>query len=83
VTLSDAQAVAGGRDVDLVALDDALSALAKLNARQARVVELRYFGGLSIEETAEVLEVSPTTVSQDWAIARMWLRRELGGRGGA
>ena len=53
--------------------------LAKLNARQSRVVELRYFGGLSLEETAEVVGVSPTTVSQDWAIARMWLRRELGG----
>jgi RNA polymerase sigma factor (TIGR02999 family) len=79
VTLSDALVVAGDRDVDLVALDDALQALAKLNARQSRVVELRYFGGLSIEETAEVVGVSPTTVSQDWAIARMWLRRELGG----
>jgi RNA polymerase sigma factor (TIGR02999 family) len=79
VTLSDALMVASDRDVDLVALDDALQALAKLNERQARVVELRYFGGLSIEETAEVVGVSPTTVSQDWAIARMWLRRELGG----
>jgi RNA polymerase sigma-70 factor (ECF subfamily) len=79
VTLSDALVVAGDRNVDLVALDEALQALATLNARQSRVVELRYFGGLSLEETAEVVGVSPTTVSQDWAIARMWLRRELGG----
>jgi RNA polymerase sigma factor (TIGR02999 family) len=81
VTLDDALGVAAARPLDVVALDDALSALAALDARQARVVELRYFGGLSIEETAEVLGVSPATVSNDWAIARTWLRREL--RGGA
>jgi RNA polymerase sigma factor (TIGR02999 family) len=79
VTLDDAMGVADARALDLVALDDALSALASLDARQARVVELRYFGGLSIEETAEVLGVSPATVSNDWAIARTWLRRELRG----
>jgi RNA polymerase sigma factor (TIGR02999 family) len=62
-------------------LDTALEDLAKLDARQARVVELRFFGGLSIEETAEVLAVSPATVKRDWLVARAWLHREL--RGGA
>ena len=76
-TLSEALEVAAAQPVDLVALDDALSALAALHARQAQVVELRYFGGLSIEETAEVLGVSPATVSNDWALARGFLRREL------
>jgi RNA polymerase sigma factor (TIGR02999 family) len=70
-----------GMDMDMVALDGALDRLAALSPRQARIVELRYFGGLSIEETAEVLGVSPATVSHDWAIARAWLRRELGGGG--
>jgi RNA polymerase sigma factor (TIGR02999 family) len=79
VTLGEAQAITGERPVDLVALDDALEALAKMDERQCRVVELRYFGGLSIEETAEVLGVSPATVSHDWAIARAWLRSELEG----
>jgi RNA polymerase sigma factor (TIGR02999 family) len=82
VTLDDALGVAAARELDLIALDDALSALAALDARQARVVELRYFGGLSIEETAEVLGVSPATVSNDWAVARTWLRRELRRGGG-
>jgi RNA polymerase sigma factor (TIGR02999 family) len=63
--------------VDLVALDEALGRLAALNERQSRVVELRYFGGLSVEETAEVLGVSPATVKNDWTIARAWLRRQL------
>jgi RNA polymerase sigma factor (TIGR02999 family) len=79
VTLGDAMGVAAARPLDLVALDDALSTLASLDARRARVVELRYFGGLSIEETAEVLGVSAATVSNDWAFARTWLRRELRG----
>jgi RNA polymerase sigma factor (TIGR02999 family) len=63
--------------VDLVALDEALGRLEALSARQARVVELRYFGGLSVEETAEVLGVSPATVKNDWAASRAWLRRQL------
>lgn len=65
--------------VDLLALHEALERLALLDARQARLVELRYFGGLSIEETAEALEVSPATVKREWATARAWLRRELSG----
>jgi len=62
---------------ELVALDDALSALAAMDPRKGRVVELRYFGGLSVEETAEVLKVSVETVARDWRLARVWLRREL------
>jgi RNA polymerase sigma factor (TIGR02999 family) len=67
------------RDWELLALDDALDALAQFDARKARVVELRFFGGLSAEETAEVLKVSPQTVLRDWKLARAWLTEELGG----
>jgi RNA polymerase sigma factor (TIGR02999 family) len=81
VTFDAALGVAAARGLDLVALDDALSALDALNARQARVVELRYFAGLSIDEAAEVLGVSAATVSSDWTVARTWLRRELRGGG--
>jgi len=66
-------------DVDLLALHEALERLAALDADQARLVELRYFGGLTIEETAEALGVSPATVKREWALARAWLRRELAG----
>lgn len=62
---------------DILALDNALTKLTAMDARQGRVVELRYFGGLSIEETAEVLETSPATVKRDWALAKAWLFREL------
>jgi RNA polymerase sigma factor (sigma-70 family) len=62
---------------DLVALDSALCALAELDERRSRVVELRFFGGLSVEETAAVLRISPETVMRDWKLARAWLRREL------
>ena len=64
--------------VDVVALDDALNGLAKLDAQQSRVVELRFFGGLSIEETSRVLGVSTATVKRDWSTARVWLSREMG-----
>jgi RNA polymerase sigma factor (TIGR02999 family) len=64
-------------DVDLVALDDALMTLEGMNAQQSRIVELRFFGGLTIEETAEVLGISHATVERDWAVARAWLRREI------
>ena len=63
----------------IVALDDALKALAKVDDRKSRVVELRFFGGLSIEETAEVLAISPETVGRDWKLAKMWLLHELSG----
>jgi RNA polymerase sigma-70 factor (ECF subfamily) len=77
VSLSDALRTSE-KGQDLVALDEALEALAQLNERKSRVVELRFFGGLSVEETAAVLDVSPQTVMRDWKLARAWLRRELG-----
>jgi len=67
------------RGVDMEALNDALSELAKVDERASRVVELRFFGGLSVEEAAEVLEVSDETVTRDWRLAKMWLFRELAG----
>jgi RNA polymerase sigma factor (TIGR02999 family) len=77
VSLDEAAVVAPERGADLIALDDALKALASFNPRQSQIVELRYFGGLSEEETAEVLKVSPRTVRRDWSLARAWLYREL------
>jgi len=70
----------GGPSMDLLALDESLAKLATANERRARVVELRFFGGLSVEETAEVLGVSPRTVKDDWAMARAFLHRELEGK---
>src|SRR5262245_8347402 len=76
VTLVDDMALSEpGRD--LVALDDALEALAKHDERKSRVIEMRFFGGLSVQETAEALHVSPETVMRDWKMARAWLLREL------
>jgi RNA polymerase sigma factor (TIGR02999 family) len=77
VTLGAAEDVANGADVDLVALDDALEALDAIDPRQRQMVELRYFGGLSIEETAEVLGLSSGQVRREWTVVRAWLRREL------
>jgi RNA polymerase sigma-70 factor (ECF subfamily) len=79
VSLDEAAAVSGGRTTDLVALDDALIALARLDPRKVQVVEMRFFGGLNVEETAEVLKVSPVTVMRDWSTAKAWLYRELTG----
>ncbi|MDF1504806.1 ECF-type sigma factor [Roseisolibacter sp. H3M3-2] len=76
--LDDAVAMAESRGDDLVALDEALERLAAANARCAQVVECRFFGGLSVEETAEALGTSPATVKRDWTLARAWLNRELG-----
>ena len=81
VTFDEGLPVVGGRDQDLVAVDDALEALAKIDERRGRVVELRFFGGLSVQETATVLKVSPETVMRDWKLAKAWLLREL--RGGS
>ena len=67
------------KDVDLVDLDDALKELSRMDARQGRIVELRFFGGLSIDETAEVLSLSPATVERSWASARAWLYRQMSG----
>lgn len=79
LSLDEAMAPAAQREVNLVALDDALDTLAKLDERQSRMVELRFFGGLSIEETSEVLGVSAPTVKREWASARAWLYREISG----
>jgi RNA polymerase sigma factor (TIGR02999 family) len=80
VSLEQAAIIGGDQDVDLVALDRALNALARIDPRKMRVVEMRFFGGLSIEETAEVLKVSPITVKREWRAARAWLYRQLTGR---
>jgi RNA polymerase sigma-70 factor (ECF subfamily) len=77
LSLSKADRFANKPDVDLVAMDDALMTLEQMSAQQSRIVELRFFGGLTIEETAEVLGVSHATVERDWAVARAWLRREV------
>src|ERR1044071_6109244 len=77
VALDEALDVGAGRDADLVALDEALEALAKLDERKARIVELRFFAGLSVEETAEFLRVAPVTVMREWSRAKAWLYREL------
>jgi RNA polymerase sigma factor (sigma-70 family) len=77
VTFDDNHLVVGDVDERLIALNDALDALAKKDQRLHKVVELRYFGGLTVEETAEVLGISSDTVSRDWAVARRWLRREI------
>jgi RNA polymerase sigma factor (TIGR02999 family) len=83
LSLHEELAAAPGAAVDIEALDQALERLAERDPAQARLVELRYFGGLTIEETAEVLNVSPATVKRSWMVARAWLKKELGQGGGA
>ena len=82
VSLDEAAVVGSARGADLVALDDAMEELARLDPRKVQVVEMRFFGGLSVEEIAEVLKVSPVTVRRDWNSAKVWLYRELTGRTG-
>jgi len=77
VTLDEAMIVSPERDSQILALDGALEALAQVDARKARVVELRFFAGLEVEETAAVLKVSPQTVLRDWKLAKTWLAREM------
>ena len=77
ITFDEAIALPQQRKLDLFVLDDALKALAGMDARQSQIVDLRFFGGLSIEDTAQVLQVSPATVKREWTIARLWLQREL------
>lgn len=77
VNLDEIADASSRRGNELIALDDALTALAQIDSRKARVIELRFFGGLSVEESAEVLEVSPQTVMRDWKLAKAWLTREL------
>jgi len=79
ITLDQSLPVAAGRSPDLVAVDEALHALAEVDARKAQVVELRFFGGLTVEEAAAVLKVSPETVRRDWRLAKVWLLRQLSG----
>ena len=80
ISLDDVAVTGSARSADLVALDDAMTALARMDPRKERVVEMRFFGGLSVEETAEVLKVSTVTVMRDWSTAKAWLYRELGGK---
>ena len=77
ISLEDAPSVSSEPDPNIVALDDALKTLAKVDSRKSKVVELRFFGGLSVEETAEVLGISAETVGRDWKMAKMWLLDEL------
>lgn len=81
--LNEAVAQAQKQSIDLLGLDEALITLEKMDAQQSRIIELRFFGGLSIEETAEVLEISPATVKRDFAAARAWLYRAVTTRGGS
>ena len=81
VTFDEALEVSDERAAEVVALDEALTALAEFDERKSRMVELRFFGGLSIEETAEVLGVSPGTVMRDWTLAKTWLQRQINKRG--
>lgn len=80
ISLEEAPSLCDEPDVNLVALDDALKALAAVDERKSKVVELKFFGGLSVEETAEVLRVSSDTVMRDWKLAKIWLLRELSRR---
>jgi len=81
VSLDDVAAPSTDRSEELLALDAALEKLAAIDPRKGRVVEMRYFGGMTLEEAAEVLEVSPNTVMRDWRMARAWLEREISGGG--
>jgi len=77
ISLDDSAGMSPQKDLNLIAIDDALNELARLDERQARIVELRFFAGLSIDETSRVLAISPVTVTRSWANARLWLEREL------
>jgi RNA polymerase sigma factor (TIGR02999 family) len=79
VSLDDALLVTAAPDIDLLALDEVLTRLAAIDPQQSRIVELRYFGGLTMEETAEVMQISPATVGRDWTMAKAWLYAELKG----
>ncbi|MEO8052800.1 MAG: sigma-70 family RNA polymerase sigma factor [Acidobacteriota bacterium] len=80
VNLDEIAGNVSGRPRDMIALDDALNALEKIDSRKARIIEMRFFAGLSVEETAEILKVSPDTVLRDWRLARAWLLAELSGK---
>jgi len=80
VSLDEALVISYEKSAELIALDEALKSLAAIDPRKSRIVELRYFGGLSVAETAEVLKVSPDTVMRDWGLAKVWLYRQLSGK---
>jgi RNA polymerase sigma factor (TIGR02999 family) len=80
LSLEDAMVAPRQTDVDVIALDDALQALARIDERQSRVVELRFFAGLSLEEISKAMEIGPATVQRDWTAARAWLHREMSGK---
>jgi RNA polymerase sigma factor (TIGR02999 family) len=77
LALDEAISFAAENEIDLIALNDALNSLAALDSQQARIVELRFFGGLTIQDAAEVLKISPATVKREWGLAKAWLRREI------
>ena len=77
LALEESAFLPGGRDLDLIALDSALTELSRLDPRQSQIVELRFFGGLSIAQTADILAISPATVKREWTTARVWLHREM------
>ena len=77
IELDETVSYSDGRDFDLLSLDEALKGLAKLDAQQARIVELRFFGGLTIEETAQILEISDSTVKREWRMAKAWLKSQI------
>jgi RNA polymerase sigma factor (TIGR02999 family) len=77
VSLAEASPTVKARDLDVLALDEALDRLSEVDEQQAKVVELRFFSGLSVEETAEVLQISPATVKREWSMAKAWLHREI------
>ena len=77
LSLSKVDRITPRKDVNLLALDEALQRLAEIDSQKSRIVELRYFGGLTVEETAEVMGISPATVKREWSMARAWLRREI------
>ena len=79
VSFNEANALAPVQDLDIVALDEALARLAEVDEQQSRIVELRFFSGLTVEEAAEVLSISPATVKRDWSMAKAWLHREISG----
>jgi len=77
VSLDDANLIAKATDLDIIAVDEALERLAQIDEQQSKIVELRFFSGLTVEETAEVLKISPATVKRDWSMAKAWLHREI------
>ncbi len=79
ITFDEEQVAVSNQAAELIAIDDALETLKKVDPRKAQVVELRFFGGLSVEETAEVLGISPQSIKRDWKLARAWLLQEIGG----